>query len=358
MSHFNTTVIIERGFSYSPEDIQDELESRMAPFQENNMGNCPREFMEFNDVEDDYLKEYETEGREMVVMPDKRLLLPWDDEFKREPTKEELEKDPLLKLGGIKEVPTNLEKRMVPFKESYVTFEEFVKDWHGKEKRDETYNRYGYWENPNAKWDWWEVGGRWAGFFKLKPGHTGGLGKQYNWGDGIKESKDRADIAFKKAIDWEFMRKECVDRALLRYTMVEQAIKGTPEAASWEMIRSEFDLKKNGEIEKAREKYHSQPRVEAFRKATTSEQGMELFGFFSSVEDYQISKEQYLANARNHAGVPFALIKDGKWYEQGRMGWWGVVSDEKDPETWNSMVSKLMDELPDDTLLVNCDCHI
>jgi hypothetical protein len=358
MSHFTTLVIIERGMQYEPETIPKELAKRLAPFQENNMDDCPKEYLEFNDEEDKYLKEYEGgKGREMVVMPDGRLLLPWDDEFKREPTEEELKDDPVAKLTKVTSPPENLARRVVPFKETYATFEEFVKEWHGRDARDETYNRYGYWENPNAKWDWYEVGGRWAGFFKLKKGHTGGLGKQYNYG-AIKESQNRADIAFKKGIDFEFMRKEFEDSAAIRYDLVHEAIKGMPEAESWEVIRSGFNLDTPGEIEKARAKYHAQPRVKAFRKLTMSEKGIDLFGFFSGVEDYQIPRERYLANARNNAGVPHALIKDGKWYEQGEMGWWGVVRNEKDPETWSAMVAQLMDELPDDTLLIAVDCHI
>jgi hypothetical protein len=35
-----------------------------------------------------------------------------------------------------------------------------------------------------------------------------------------------------------------------------------------------------------------------------------------------------------------------------------MASNEKDPETWNSMVSKMFDELPDTAILVAIDCHI
>ncbi len=40
------------------------------------------------------------------------------------------------------------------------------------------------------------------------------------------------------------------------------------------------------------------------------------------------------------------------------MGWFGSVIGEKDEETWNSMFSKLIDELPDETPLTVIDCHI
>jgi hypothetical protein len=55
MSHFTVAVI-----SNSPEDI----ENLLAPYQENNMGDCPEEFLAFNDLEDEYKKEYENEGRD------------------------------------------------------------------------------------------------------------------------------------------------------------------------------------------------------------------------------------------------------------------------------------------------------
>ena len=50
MSHF--TVLV----------IGDNVEEQLAPYQENNMGDCPEEYMEFNDREQECRKEYETGG--------------------------------------------------------------------------------------------------------------------------------------------------------------------------------------------------------------------------------------------------------------------------------------------------------
>ncbi len=54
----------------------------------------------------------------------------------------------------------------------------------------------------------------------------------------------------------------------------------------------------------------------------------------------------------------FAVLKDGEWYERGSMGWWGMVSDEKAEEEWDAEFKKLIDGLPDDTLISVYDCHI
>lgn len=56
--------------------------------------------------------------------------------------------------------------------------------------------------------------------------------------------------------------------------------------------------------------------------------------------------------------VTFAVIKDGQWYERGEMGWWGVVSDEKDESEWDNQFHELLKSVPDDTLLSVYDCHI
>ena len=54
----------------------------------------------------------------------------------------------------------------------------------------------------------------------------------------------------------------------------------------------------------------------------------------------------------------FAVVKDGKWYELGKMGWWGVVTERKEPDEWEAELEKLLENLPPDTLLTMFDCHI
>lgn len=53
-----------------------------------------------------------------------------------------------------------------------------------------------------------------------------------------------------------------------------------------------------------------------------------------------------------------AVIKDGKWYERGEMGWWGIVSNEKPEEQWDQEFKTLINDLTDDTLISIYDCHI
>src|SRR5688500_10341352 len=114
------------------------------------MGDCPRKYLEFVDQEDKFKKEYEEDGCDMVRMENGELVYSWDERFYTGPF-----------VNRVKYIPEHLTLLTIKHRDRYGSFEEFVSDWHGKEGRDEEKGRYGYWENPNKKWDWYMEGGRW-----------------------------------------------------------------------------------------------------------------------------------------------------------------------------------------------------
>ena len=121
--------------------------------------------------------------------------------------------------------------------------------------------------NPDAKWDWYVRGGRWAGYLWLKEGTEPLVPVNFSWGWSEEEKQkvideNRADVAVKKDI----------------------------------------------------------------------------------------------ANLDNI--IPFAIVKDGHWYEKGQMGWWAVVLNEKDDHIWEEEVKKLLEGLSEDTIISIYDCHI
>jgi hypothetical protein len=56
--------------------------------------------------------------------------------------------------------------------------------------------------------------------------------------------------------------------------------------------------------------------------------------------------------------VPYAVVKDGKWYQRGEMGWFGCSTQELDKETWNAQFRQLLEGLDPETWLTVVDCHI
>jgi hypothetical protein len=74
--------------------------------------------------------------------------------------------------------------------------------------------------------------------------------------------------------------------------------------------------------------------------------------------NFLVTREEYLNKARCGAGVTFALLRDGGWYECGEMGWWGCVYNKKETSKWNEEFAELIDSLEDDELITIVDCHI
>ena len=67
-------------------------------------------------------------------------------------------------------------------------------------------------------------------------------------------------------------------------------------------------------------------------------------------EDYEwhYSKEE----------LPFCIVIDGVWYERGEMGWWAMVSNEKDKNQWGNEIEKLLEKIPADAEVYSVDFHI
>ena len=269
------------------------------------------------------------------------------------------------------------------------SFLEYAKDYHGHEtvldtETPDTFDthKYGYVvvdasgnvlkivrrTNPNDRWDWYQVGGRWTGYFKAKDkyqpendvGHPGlmTLPAKPGWYDQIRKGN----------IDVVFMRKDAYTKAFSKYEIVEKLFGG--EIPKVELKFS--DMWEGSQYEKLDrdEKlviYNAQPgvqKLEALRKqiwdtkkGRRANEDEELI-IWLDIHDFQCTKEEYAQRASDKAISTFALVKDYTWYEKGKMGWWACVSDEKEEEQWLHQFNKMFDSLPDDTLLTVVDCHI
>jgi hypothetical protein len=202
----------------------------------------------------------------------------------------------------------------------YKTVSQWIKSWHGYSHNKKA-GGWGYWHNPDAKWDWYQIGGRWAGYFRLK---EQGKGKGKKGEPTLLMDKEKAlkilsepmtcDMAQKKDIDFEGMRLENEADAKETWEKYQQALKEKPEIADSPTPYFEY-----------------------------------------GVQDGD-TKESYIA--RRTSFSTFAVLKDGEWYERGRMGWWACVSDEKDTDVWETEFQKLIEEASDDTWFAVVDCHI
>jgi len=220
--------------------------------------------------------------------------------------------------------------------------------------------------NPNKKWDWWQVGGRFSEFLIGKP-HVFELARSDDSlipgiGEpgimGSKSSNDGFDIIRKGDVDLEGMRGMSRDRGLARWDRVRAVTGELDDFIPWPRVREELFP---GDINNAREFYHAQRAKKAlheaaFEKKEGGKVDQELA--WVELEDYVCSREAYGQKCWNSGTTTFAMLKDGEWFERGKMGWWATVSDEKDPDAWDEMFTKMLDEVPEDSWLSVIDCHI
>ena len=81
----------------------------------------------------------------------------------------------IVDIGSKKIIIRKTEVNLLTCKEYYKTLSRFAKEYYGLEINED--GKYGYWRNPQSKWDWYVDGGRWSGFFTLKNGKSGVLGE-------------------------------------------------------------------------------------------------------------------------------------------------------------------------------------
>ena len=205
--------------------------------------------------------------------------------------------------------------------------------------------------NPNRKWDWYQVGGRWSGFLQVKPGAAGEMGQRSWMNRGQPTDPNTCDSALKKDIDFEGMRSKAGDEAAKRWDEAHAIIKGRTWITWQEAQGLVFAPLEGQDVwEQRRAFYNAQAALIDLRKDFSNP--------FLDLDEYLTPREKFIQDARNGAISTFAVLKDGVWYERGDMGWWGMVSDEKDKSEWVNQIASLLDELSDDTRISIVDCHI
>lgn len=269
------------------------------------------------------------------------------------------------------------------------SFVEFIEGWYGlKPSVNGDEGKYGRVElnangeivrvidrtNPNKKWDWWTVGGRFTGLFSpdYDPAKDSanqevcflcrGTGKRLDMvvdngcngckGTGVREkwptqwkphSGDQITVAQLRE-NLEALRSQAEQEAAQLYDKVRPLIDA--DFVTW----SQMHERHTDNIEAARTEYRAQPTVQRFR------QDDDLT--WQSPEDFLISRDEFLQQARLQAGRTFAIVKDGQWLEKGSMGWFGMVSDEKPAEDWATQYWTVVDSLLPETVVTVVDCHI
>lgn len=216
--------------------------------------------------------------------------------------------------------PAELEQLLAPYNECVEPdspYAEFEEDEDGNP--DEKTGKRGYWINPDAKYDFWQVGGRWRGLLKLKAGKTGRYGGASWMNKDAPIDPTRCDSA--KVRDCDFSPDETARARATRFWEVH--VEGKPLRKGEK--KDAFDSLYNGRYYLAR---------------------------YGTKDRYTES----CARFRTHS----YLSAIGEWEQTGEMGWFGCddATDESREKYEVDFAEYLKEAEEQDLYITIVDMHI
>lgn len=205
-------------------NVADAVDEAMAPYWEQTENREYLEFWRINDLEERYNGDVD----DCIKTPDGRIVpaIERSHQF-------------VIRDGKVfqrRAGPCHHEKRTrkakkytalpnYPLKKVYKTLKEYAEEYHGYVYNEEE-KGYGFYSNPNAFYDWYEIGGRWPCVFLVK-----GTCDEYSYGERYRSNESGeapegykwVSAARKKDIEWDVMMKLAKENAKQSYEILKQA---------------------------------------------------------------------------------------------------------------------------------------
>ena len=278
MSHFTVLVIGEN------------IDEKLAPYSE-ELGVEP-----YIDIKREEIEKEFAEVRKEAIMGSFKQFQMYLDGYR----------------GKVKRTPAYLQKYA-----NEMSLSEFASEYYGQ-KVDENGNLLTTY-NPNSKWDWYQIGGRWAGLLRVKDDTDGIRGNPSLLMDEFEYKSNEVDSAQFGDIDWEKMLHDPEQEKKLR--------------DFWKSaINTENDKERFDKGILWTPKYY----LDMYKTEDEYVRRLTLFSTYAVVTN------------------------DGVWHGKGDMGWWGISSESNDEAAdwddgfWNTFLANL----DPDTLITIVDCHI
>ena len=362
MSHYTVLVIGEP------------LDEALQPFHEFECTGYNDEHIQELDITDETRENYEDSTRKMVVLENGKLDPLYSDTYKVK-----VEEEGRLFPHTEYRPPAGCEVREVPMKE-LMSFTEYVTEYdsidtvaHNQTPNIEGEHQFSYARldengniakiirrtNPDARWDWWVLGGRWKGMLKLKAGAQGTEGEP-----GVFGSESRpgwVDQARKGDIDWDGMRQTHFEEASARYDHFEELAKSPVDS---DQLAHKIEWWDNNEYpnkhypEKPQDEFDTFEDYLEYHWKLKCAQQAKVMSILPSSRKIP-SRAQYIGE--QCAFTTYAVLdEDGQWHEPDKMGWWGMshASEEQVDQFQDKFFERFIEPLDDDTLLSVVDCHI
>jgi len=241
------------------------------------------------------------------------------------------------------------------YSDSYLSDLEILESWYGGELRDEGWGRV---TNPNAKWDWYQIGGRWTGKLILK---EIGMGRNGSPGlmTAVNDDPNRADVALAGDVDWQAIHDESVNRQvdgyLLRHHYIAMAEERDIPEEYWENAEKEWNT---NEFSHA---VGSVQKLALYKLATSLavQDGHHFWDTYEDVGNYMnMTERQYRASVIGEAQTYAFIDLHGNWQQRGEMGWFGMSDESAGTDNYDEAWWQFVKSIPEDQLVYVIDCHI
>jgi hypothetical protein len=141
----------------------------------------------------------------LVIGPDpEKQLAPYDENTEVEPYKRRVDAEEVASMAKYYSLDATDLAALVPR----------LSEWDGRDGGVDDDGLF-VWStlNPQSKWDYWRIGGRWRGFLRLVPGGEGSLAElSYEWtfdGPCTENWTGLADQALRGAVDLSAIQANC-----------------------------------------------------------------------------------------------------------------------------------------------------
>lgn len=333
---FMTDFYIERLNSHSNafgRRVDTEISKKLEPYSEQTEN---PDYLEFDDCTEELSKEYETGKTDCIKFPDGRYYSLYHhmvyDKFI-------IGEDGLVyqKNFGQLHHPKRSKRakkmtayRNFPYKKMYKSLDSFAQEEHYLDY-NENFKGYGYICNPNAFYDWYQIGGRWPFVFLVKDTCDEFSIGERSWG--IHEVTNAPEgyrwvcAARKKDIQWKVMFEHSKESAIRDFHTLEKGFAEGKIPEGWY-----GNITENG-----------------------------ISGFMEMLYIKDETLQQYLARQRiirkyKYPCFPYGYLDNqGEYHSEDSIP---SKDDKKVRRMWHKKVNRFIDSLSDDTVMVAVDCHI
>lgn len=230
----------------------------------------------------------------------------------------------------------------------------------GKAGKDEKGYYYLSTYNPDSKWDWYQLGGRWSGMLKIKEGVNPEevfVGSPGLMGSSYSTESNRVDACKVKYLDIEAIEQEGRKQADSFWDGFDayrlEKDEEVKEIDTFSLRLSALDL---GLIQvKSKDQVTDDDRKNfIIREFGNDADGVDLI----SKVDYKEFMETWWFKFTPL--VTYAIVDNDGWHAPGEMGWFGCSSDTADDkkEFIQNFKELAIEKADPDTWLAIMDCHI